>query len=739
MVTENYCRGLIDAGLALMTIGDDKIPNFKWGGKKHVPLTKEEFSRLYHEPTTKGVGIACGVNGLEAIDVDLKIFSSLPEQQKTWDELLTLCRDNIADFDDKFVIYRTVSGGYHIIYRCEKLTGNKKIAKKNGYKEALIESRGVGGYIFLYEKQISKRGYAEICEINVNERDCLWDICRLFHDAEPVPEPIPAPITKSYSVQITPWKAYNDQHSCLDLLSGEFSIVDQKSDRYVIKRHGATSPHSGYIYKSNGCMYLFTTGTIYPHEKLVSPAEMYCIKNHGGDWKSCSSDLYKQGYGERIVKDIDFRPDGFDVPENIKFPLEVFPEKIAYYIAESSRTLSLSADYMGCSFLWLMSVVIGNAVKIRVKNGYVDNCVLWLVLVGRAGVGKTPAINHMVKPLKERNNKAIRKYIEEYAKYQEYQTLTKEDRKKTEEIKKPAQGQFIVDDITLEGLVSIHEQNRLGIGVYRDELASWIKDMNKYRKGGDMEAYLAIWSGSSVMMNRKVAKSSFLQRPHIPVLGGVQPSIFSQFTTEENQSNGFVDRLLICYPELDPQPMNTYELADGLEEFYSDVLVQMYESIRMNHVRFDEQGDVYSIEVSYSPDAFNEQLRVNHWITDLENSPHENEYFKSMLPKMKTYLNRFALICHMMEIFEGEKHHEIQVSSVLKAEQLVNYFIDMAKKVKIDAWEESKLKTAVYNGDKKQAFLTMVQSNEKINKTMAARVLGVSRQTIINWMNEVKI
>ncbi|WP_212634852.1 hypothetical protein, partial [Salmonella enterica] len=75
------------------------------------------------------VGIVTGFNGLEVIDIDLKVLPSLKEQQDFWNEYISFLSDNIDDFDNKFCIYKTVNNGYHILYRCSKIEGNKKLAK----------------------------------------------------------------------------------------------------------------------------------------------------------------------------------------------------------------------------------------------------------------------------------------------------------------------------------------------------------------------------------------------------------------------------------------------------------------------------------------------------------------------------------------------------------------------------------------------------------------------------------
>ena len=77
-------------------------------------------------PTTAGAGIVTGYNNLEVIDIDLKVFATVAERQQFWTELLSFLHDNIYDFEDKFIIVKTKNAGYHILYRCKNIVGNKK-------------------------------------------------------------------------------------------------------------------------------------------------------------------------------------------------------------------------------------------------------------------------------------------------------------------------------------------------------------------------------------------------------------------------------------------------------------------------------------------------------------------------------------------------------------------------------------------------------------------------------------
>ena len=101
----------------------------------------------------------------------------------------------------------------------------------------------------------------------------------------------------------------------------------------------------------------------------------------------------KQIYEDKIPKAID----------TFKFPLDVFPNEIQNYMLECNDKLNASVDYLGCSFLWVLSTIIGNTRVLQVKSGWKESGVLWLSLIGKAGVGKTPDISLITSPLEKLN------------------------------------------------------------------------------------------------------------------------------------------------------------------------------------------------------------------------------------------------------------------------------------------------------------------------------------------------
>jgi len=521
MIELNKCFKLLDDGFSLITVGDNKIPNYSWKKCQSEQISKENFEKQYNYKggirkgngdemeATKNVGIVTGFDYLEVIDVDLKVFSTAKEQKDFWEEYLSLLKDNIFDFDDKFVVYKTKKNGYHILYKSKRVVGNKKIASLKGHTEAVIESRGVGGYVFLYDgKNQSEMTYKDVQFISDEDREILWSCSKTYDYVELVEIEIPKKTKKEYSTDgLKAWDDYNDKTNIMDLISDQFSIVRNLKDKYLIRRNGATSPHSGYIFKDSGIMFLYSSGTTFEAEKAYTPFTVYAHLKHQDNLSSAASDLYQQGYGDRVKVEPSFDDEEIKAVENYEadFPIEIFPESVRNYIKICNKTLNNSIDYMGCSLLFLTSIIIGNSSVLEIKKGWKESANIWLALIGKAGVGKTPSISSITFPLEKANNKEIKKYIKDVMAYEEYMNLDKKEKDLVQEVHKPKKSQFIVNDVTLEALIELHNENKNGIGVLKDELAGFFKDMNKYREGGDKEHWLSSWSGKQINLNRKTA------------------------------------------------------------------------------------------------------------------------------------------------------------------------------------------------------------------------------------------
>ena len=612
---ENKLKKFYDH-FSLLTVGGNKVPNFKWKDGQHTKIEWNKFIKNYNYkggikfengeelPATENFGIITGFEYLECIDVDLKVFSTAVEQKEFWDEYYGHLTDNILDFDEKFAVYKTKNAGYHIIYKSKRVEGNLKIAALKGHKEAVIETRGIGGYIFTYpENKVSKKSYFDIDFISDQDREIVMSFSKMYNYINEKPaEPVKNK-TEFKGGEITPWQDYNDKTDIFEIIGDDFSIPrgGVKTKFTLVKRHGGTSPHSGYVFRDSGCLFLFSTGTIYPNEKLITPFLAYSIKYHSGDFSAAAKELYAKGFGSRVQKIIHEKekslPKNTELIEqysynksDLVFPIEIFPEPIQSYIMECHEKLDGNIDFMGCSLLWLISVCIGNSIEIQVRTGWTERASVWIANVGRAGIGKTPSIKNIIFPLEKINNREISNYIKAREKFDFYDKLSVKEKKDYSEVEKPVKTQFIANDITIEALIDLHQESDNAVGVFKDELAGWMLDMNKYRTGSDLQFWLSCWSGDSVNVNRMTRVGSFVPHPFIPVLGGIQPNILTGFSTEENKDNGFVDRLLLCYPEAKVEMYNENEIDQDVLDWYKDKIVMFYDTLKSIVARDGKSG-----------------------------------------------------------------------------------------------------------------------------------------------------
>jgi hypothetical protein len=774
LIQTGFCvklRGMLETGkilkfaeyFSLVTVGGNKVPNFKWKPTQIKKLDnsklirqieykgghfyKDENGKDKEQPGTTNFGIVTGYDFLEVLDIDLKVLSTTKEKESIWMEMLSLFKDAIFDFEEKFVIYKTQSEGFHILYKTKRVQGNLKISKLKGHKEALIETRGIGGYVFAYpHKKYSKKSYFEIEFISDEDRESLMRVAKSFNYEEPKDE-VKNSLKKKFqndSQSKTPWDDFNEKNNVWDVVSDEFVVIKDTPKRIFIKRHNATSAHSGYIYKDDNLLYLFSTGTLYPHEKQISPSSAFAYKYHKGDFSASAKDLYEQGFGSRIKAKVDeIKPiikDLKPVLNELDFPIDIFPKDIQFYLTECQNKLDSNIDYMGSSLIWLISLCIGNSFEIEVKRGWNENPAVWIAVVGKAGIGKTPSIHNVIFPLQKENSKEIKKYIEDRKNQEYFSSLSKSDKETHPEPRPAIKTQFIANDITLEALVDLHQESDNAVAVFKDELAGWLKDMNKYRAGSDLEFWLSTWSGKSVNLNRMSRAGSFVEKPFIPVLGGIQPSVFNSFSTEENKENGFMDRMLLSFPEATIDRYNDDELDYATIKWYEQVIVQFYQEMKEIIKRKDD-GSIIANRVKWKTEAKTEWIRIFNKITDNQNNDDENEYLKSMYPKQKAYIPRFALIIHVFDaFFDADKSKGLDISkeSILKAERLSDYFVNNARKVKLESTEISDIKAAFGKSETNFEKLEAIYKKDPdFNRSKVAELIGISRVTIHRYLEKL--
>jgi hypothetical protein len=177
------------------------------------------------------------------------------------------------------------------------------------------------------------------------------------------------------------------------------------------------------------------------------------------------------------------------------FPVEVFPLPVQQIITATNENLNFPIDFIGASFLYAVSVAVGNTHRVEVKKGWLESSVLYLAIVARAGTNKSHPLSFALQPIVDQDKRTYRQYEQHRQEYEKAVSLSKKEREQQaiDEPIKPVWQKFLLSDFTPEALAEVHKFNKRGIGVYVDELAGWFKNFNRYNKGSEMEFWLSVW------------------------------------------------------------------------------------------------------------------------------------------------------------------------------------------------------------------------------------------------------
>lgn len=241
--------------------------------------------------------------------------------------------------------------------------------------------------------------------------------------------------------------------------------------------------------------------------------------------------------------------DVFDVAKT-GIPLGVFPnvfQKIAFELVNYEN---FNLEYTVAIMLSAFATAIGNTYHVRIKGKWVTACFLYMILVGRPGLGKTPPLGFLYFPIRDYDRRLLEQARKEYEAYAQQQAV-KKDGDATESIEKPRLMQTVISDFTQEAMLSIHYDNPRGIVLLVDEVISLFNSVKRYStKSNLIEDLLSAYSGQQLKAVRKSEVFPIcISHPCINLIGGIQTNLLDEIFRKEYVANGLTDRFLFVFPK----------------------------------------------------------------------------------------------------------------------------------------------------------------------------------------------
>ena len=222
------------------------------------------------------------------------------------------------------------------------------------------------------------------------------------------------------------------------------------------------------------------------------------------------------------------------------FPLEVFPQTMQSVILDMVRYENYKTEFIATAMLSAVSAALGGTYRIRIKGEWQSNAALYIILVGRPGLGKTPPLEAAYRP--------IRKH--DYALFKAYESELEAWKAAGENGKKPVLRRTVVSDFTPESLLLTHNNNPRSVAILVDEIMGMFNSANRYTNGQLIEQLLTAWSGGALDVTRVSSTIPIhIEQPCINIVGTTQTKRVHELLTKGFEDNGLLDRFLFVLPK----------------------------------------------------------------------------------------------------------------------------------------------------------------------------------------------
>ena len=317
-----FAQDALQLGICVVpTLDGEKRPALsKWEDyQKRLP-TPYELEQWF-PPSQDGIGIVPGqVSGnIEALDFDrYAAFLAFCEVLRGIGQAPLLDRV-IAGYQDR------TPNGAHLLWRCEVIEGNQKLASTydrdergeikrtpqgKPLRKTIIETRGEGGFLVIPPShgrthpsgkpyvQVSG-GLATIATISPAERDILIDVARSLNEVFGEIRSDSRSQTKQKAPGGTrPGDLFTARATWEEILEphGWRQVFERARVTYW-RRPGKDQGISATTnYAGSDLFYVFSTSTDFDSERGYSKFSAYTFLNHGGNFEKAAEDLLRKGY-----------------------------------------------------------------------------------------------------------------------------------------------------------------------------------------------------------------------------------------------------------------------------------------------------------------------------------------------------------------------------------------------------------------------------------------------------------
>jgi hypothetical protein len=541
----------------------------------------DDAKRWFREVKANGVGIKM-YPPYGMIDFDIKNATD----KKIFDKWMLACSSVDDGWLKKVCIETTRNGGYHVYIKFAGLSNKLPLASEN-HKEMIAIYTGTvlsfcapsPGYEFTHNN------WEDLDFLTDDEFDLLTAHAGMFNkDKE----------TYDYSTEkkeggLRYPKQLDHIFSQFDRkLDGEnFEILANSIGLYreknraptkkgsiLYKRDGTLAPYSAkvffydrYISWSGWRVVIFSASMHnYPcfHDRsavndptwILTPGRLLYYKNER-NWERALAELQViiDSVGMLIDAPQDFsQEDNVPPPEprqstpEDRFPFEVFSPTLSENFHQLAAHYSIPLDYLGTTALYTIAGLSGNMYQTEL-NGAIKN-IIYAMLVGPSGVGKSPAYNLLCGDIIEADERELYKYWQKLV--MQWEELKEQARVAKAAFTKPKPPRLVrtMHGGTMEGIMAKALNSPAGIALYYDEGGKMFGSPNAFKPGKDNgsanDFWNEMWNGKpSNEARADETRERFVPATSISSLIGMQTDRVTKYFDKDSIDSGLANRFIL--------------------------------------------------------------------------------------------------------------------------------------------------------------------------------------------------
>lgn len=400
------------------------------------------------------------------------------------------------------------------------------------------------------------------------------------------------------------------------------------------------------------------------------------------------------------------------------FPLEAFPISVQNFIMGLVSNNKFCIEYVSAAVLSAVGAVCGKNVQLLLNDGWSMTPALYIVLVGRSGLGKSPPAKIVLSPVHDIDSELWRDY---QTRLEEFENSGKSDKATP-----PHETGIYQNDCTPEALKYALADNPNGILLFYDEFSGFLKGLYRYGHNSMVADLLTYFTGGDVKVSRVMGRSSYIQDPCLGILGTIQDDTVGLLFQEELLNCGLTHRFIFVYPSdqrLSHVPISSTPRKESVgisawKEMVRHLYANAYCLSSPLFVKLNREGAGYFDNWS--------SLKIKEAECD-----QVDKRLRDRIPKMNYFVGKIALILHLLDWADkkGPLKDIISAHTILDAISLCEYFESGYRRL---VMESAKLSLSASEKD----FLD--QLPDKFTRGEAVKIgekIPICRRSVQNYLD----